>query len=110
MNTIKAHAVLLISYEPETTRPIDVSEIVAKYDLQHCISVELELKSDGHGGQEIHSSPLKEICTIPIPGYGKSISAAITDWFKNLVTSFSYTPLYFKKREQYADSPKVPSP
>ncbi|MFA6447423.1 MAG: hypothetical protein WCW31_04185 [Patescibacteria group bacterium] len=104
MSTLKAHAVLLISYEPETTQPIDVAEIAAKYNLQHCVSVELEIEGDGHGGHRIDVLPPREVCHQKIYGQGRSISAAVVDWFQNLVSSFYYQPLYFKKREERADS------
>lgn len=103
---VKYHIALIIS-----KNSIDLSSFDLKDNgVQHFICEELELKSAGESSGDwkiehdvSHHGIKAEGIRVNLSVMGSTVSVAIVNWLKDLVSSFHYLPLY-KKREN--NSPK----
>lgn len=99
---MKYHVALIISKSP-----IKLPKKLSKDEsVQHLITTEFEMGKDildglGDDDRRIEKSA-PEYCrgiTTLFDGKGSSISVAITDWLRNLCSSVSYEPFYFRFRK-----------
>jgi len=92
----KIYGVLIIS-----KKPIDLSSVESDMDgVQHFVSEEFGLESNGKGGWRVTVNADKH-CNDPggntIEAEGVTVSSVVVSWFLKLVAKMNYLPYYKKE-------------